>query len=43
MIAEGRVAPDFAVDTDEGKRVSLRDYQGKWIVLYFFPKADTPG
>ena len=43
MIAEGVVAPDFTVETDEGKQVSLRDYRGKWVVLYFFPKADTPG
>ena len=43
MVAEGSVAPDFTVETDEGKHVSLRDYRGKWVVLYFFPKADTPG
>jgi len=43
MIAEGVAAPDFTVHTDEGNEVSLRDYRGKWVVLYFFPKADTPG
>jgi peroxiredoxin Q/BCP len=43
MIAEGSVAPDFTVETDEGTLVSLRDYRGKWVVLYFYPKADTPG
>jgi len=43
MIAEGAAAPDFTVETDEGNEVSLRDYRGKWVVLYFFPKADTPG
>ena len=43
MIAEGAVAPDFTVATDEGKQVSLRDYRGKWVVLFFYPKADTPG
>ena len=43
MIAEGEAAPDFTVETDEGTQVSLRDYRGKWVVLYFFPKADTPG
>jgi peroxiredoxin Q/BCP len=43
MIAAGTTAPDFTVATDEGKNVSLRDYRGKWVVLYFFPKADTPG
>jgi peroxiredoxin Q/BCP len=43
MIAAGSSAPDFTVDTDEGKSVSLRDYRGHWVVLYFYPKADTPG
>ena len=43
MIAEGVAAPDFTARTDEGNEVSLRDYRGKWVVLYFFPKADTPG
>ena len=43
MIAEGTNAPDCTVETDEGKRVSLRDYRGQWVVLYFYPKADTPG
>jgi peroxiredoxin Q/BCP len=43
MLAEGTVAPDFTVDTDEGKSASLRDYRGRWVVLYFYPKADTPG
>jgi len=43
MIAEGVAAPDFTVETDEGNEVSLRDYRGQWVVLYFFPKADTPG
>jgi peroxiredoxin Q/BCP len=39
----GDTAPDFTVETDEGKRVSLKDYRGQWVVLYFYPKADTPG
>jgi hypothetical protein len=43
MVAEGAPAPDFTVLTDEGKQVSLRDYRGHWVVLYFYPKADTPG
>lgn len=43
MIAVGADAPDFTVETDEGRNVSLRDYRGHWIVLYFYPKADTPG
>ena len=43
MVDVGTVAPDFNVLTDEGKQVSLRDYRGHWVVLYFYPKADTPG
>ena len=43
MVAEGSIAPKFTVLTDEGTEVSLRDYRGKWVVLYFYPKADTPG
>lgn len=36
-------APDFALQNEDGKSVSLRDFKGKNVVLYFFPKADTPG
>ena len=43
MIEVGKSAPDFTVLTDEGKTVSMRDYLGHWVVLYFYPKADTPG
>jgi peroxiredoxin Q/BCP len=43
MVAVGSPAPDFTVLTDEGKETSLRDYRGHWVVLYFYPKADTPG
>ena len=43
MIAEGTTAPDFTVETDAGTPVSLSDYRGQWVVLYFYPKADTPG
>jgi peroxiredoxin Q/BCP len=39
----GDVAPDFEAVTDEGKRVKLSDYRGKRVVLYFYPKDDTPG
>jgi peroxiredoxin Q/BCP len=39
----GDHASDFTVETDEGKHVSLKDYRGHWVVLYFYPKADTPG
>lgn len=40
---EGDAAPPFAADDDSGKKVSLADYRGRWIVLYFYPKDDTPG
>ncbi len=36
-------APDFTLPDEDGKRVSLKDYRGKDVVLYFYPKADTPG
>lgn len=36
-------APDFSLQDDSGKQHSLKDYQGKWVVLYFYPKDDTPG
>jgi thioredoxin-dependent peroxiredoxin len=39
----GDMAPDFKAVTDEGKQVKLSDYRGKRVVLYFYPKDDTPG
>ena len=39
----GDIAPDFATQTDLGEDVKLSDYQGQTVVLYFYPKADTPG
>jgi len=39
----GEEAPDFTLETDDGKQVSLKDYRGKKIVLYFYPKDGTPG
>ena len=36
-------APEFTLPDENGKPVSLSDYRGKNVVLYFFPKADTPG
>lgn len=36
-------APDFTLPDAEGKPHSLVDYKGKWVVLYFYPKDDTPG
>ena len=41
--AVGTAAPDFKLTSNEGKQVSLKDYRGKWIVLYFYPKDFTSG
>src|SRR5215813_9326688 len=39
----GTTAPDFTLSSQEGKKVSLHDYRGQWVVLYFYPKDMTPG
>lgn len=41
--AVGSVAPEFTLTTNEGKQTSLKDYRGKWVVLYFYPKDFTSG
>jgi peroxiredoxin Q/BCP len=41
--SEGGSAPDFTLPSQEGSPVSLKDYRGKWVVLYFYPKDQTPG
>jgi len=41
--AVGTQAPDFTLNSQEGKPVSLRDFKGKWVVLYFYPKDFTSG
>lgn len=41
--APGSQASDFTLSSQEGASVSLRDYRGKWVVLYFYPKDQTPG
>jgi peroxiredoxin Q/BCP len=43
MIAEGQEAPDFELSSDAGETVKLSDLRGKPVVLYFYPKDDTPG
>jgi peroxiredoxin Q/BCP len=40
---EGQKAPAFSLEGSDGKKHSLSDYQGKTVVLYFYPKDDTPG
>jgi thioredoxin-dependent peroxiredoxin len=42
-IEEGATAPDFTLQSDEGKDVRLADFRGKPVVLYFYPQDDTPG
>lgn len=42
-LKEGDTAPDFKAQNSQGKEVSLATYKGKNIVLYFYPKDDTPG
>jgi peroxiredoxin Q/BCP len=41
--AQGSNAPDFTLPSQEGSAVSLKDYRGKWVVLYFYPKDQTHG
>jgi len=42
-LKEGDKAPGFTLPADDGSEVSLSDFTGKNVVLYFFPKAFTPG
>jgi thioredoxin-dependent peroxiredoxin len=43
MLAEGDPAPDFTLGSDSGEEVTLSSFRGKPVVLYFYPKDDTPG
>jgi peroxiredoxin Q/BCP len=43
VVEEGQPAPDFELASDSGKTVKLSDLRGKPVVLYFYPKDDTPG
>jgi thioredoxin-dependent peroxiredoxin len=43
MVEEGKPAPDFELKSDSGATVKLSDLRGKPVVLYFYPKDDTPG
>jgi peroxiredoxin Q/BCP len=43
MIEEGATAPDFTLPDQDGNDVSLADFRGRPVVVYFYPKADTPG
>lgn len=43
MLTEGQRAPDFTLPDEDGNPVSLKDYGGKKVILYFYPKDETPG
>ena len=40
---EGKKAPDFSLEGNDGKKHAITDYKGKTVVLYFYPRDDTPG
>lgn len=42
MIETGTEAPDFELVNQDGEPVKVSDHRGHWVVLYFYPKADTP-
>jgi peroxiredoxin Q/BCP len=43
MMQAGKPFPDFSLPNQDGKITKLSDYAGKWLVVYFYPKDDTPG
>lgn len=43
MIDEGHRAPEFTLPDDQGQQVSLKEYRGKKVVLWFYVRDDTPG
>ena len=43
MLSVGAEAPEFSAETTTGSPVSLRELRGRWVVLFFFPKAFTAG
>lgn len=43
MVSEGDQAPEFTLQADDGREISLSDYRGRKVVLYFYPKDETPG
>ena len=42
-LKEGDIAPEFTLKSTDGRDISLKDFRGKQVVLYFYPKDDTPG
>jgi peroxiredoxin len=43
VLHSGTVAPDFALPDEEGRTVRLADQRGHWVLLWWYPKAATPG
>ncbi len=43
MVEEGDIAPDFSLKADDGSTITLSQFKGKKVVLYFYPKDNTPG
>lgn len=43
MVEEGKPAPDFELLSDEGEKIKLSSFRGRPVVLYFYPRDDTPG
>ncbi len=43
MLTEGQKAPEFTLPDQDGVEHSLAEYKGKWVLLYFYPKDNTPG
>jgi peroxiredoxin Q/BCP len=43
VLEEGECAPNFSTDTAEGEAIQLSDYRGKTVILYFYPRDNTPG
>jgi len=43
MLKPGSKAPAFRLQSDEDKTIALKDFKGKRVLLFFFPKANTPG
>ena len=43
MMQAGNLFPDFSLPNQDGKTIKLSDYAGQWLVVYFYPKDDTPG
>jgi peroxiredoxin Q/BCP len=43
MLKVGQKTPDFTLASDEDKEISLQDFAGRRVLIFFFPKANTPG